>query len=70
MFAFCEPAGLPLAGRLHEGRADPNDGDDHLTVTDDAIGALPEVWRQKHRVGHDPDLVERGLLVRADTADY
>lgn len=70
MFAFVEPAGLPLAGRLREGRAGANDAGDHLTVIDDAIAALPESWRQGHRVGDDPALVERGLLVRADTAGY
>ena len=32
MFAFIEPAGLPLAGRLREGRAGANDGDDRLAV--------------------------------------
>lgn len=70
MFAFVEPAGLPLAGRLREGRAGANDGDDHLAVIDDAIGALPEAWRQGHHPGDAPELVCRRLLVRADTAGY
>ena len=70
MFAFVEPAGLPLAGRLWEGRAGANDADDHLTVIDEAIAALPEAWRQGHRAGDDPSLVCRRLQVRADTAGY
>jgi hypothetical protein len=70
MFAFVEPAGVPLAGRLREGRAGANDAEDHLTVIDDAIAALPQGWRQGHRPGDDPGLVRRRLLVRADTAGY
>jgi hypothetical protein len=70
MFAFCEPAGVPLAGRLREGRAGANDAEDHLTVIDDAIAALPATWQAGHRVGDDPALVCRRLLVRADTAGY
>ena len=70
MFAFGEPAGLPLAGRLRPGRAGSGDGDDHLTVIDDAIAALPDGWQRGHRLGDQPGLVQRQVLVRADTAGY
>ena len=70
--AFCEPSGLPLAGRLRPGRASAMDGgaQHHLLVIDDAIAALPEGWQQGHRAGDDAGLVERQLLVRVDTAGY
>ncbi len=70
MFAFCEPAGIPLAGRLRPGRAGANDGNDHLAVIDEAIAALPEAWQHGHREGDDPGQAKRSLLVRADSAGY
>jgi hypothetical protein len=67
MLCVIEPLGLP-AGVLRPGNATANNAGDQLAVVDEAIGALPEVWRAGHGPGDDASLVRRRLLVRADTA--
>lgn len=67
MACFVEPAGL-AAGMLRPGNATANHGGDQLAVIDEAIGALPAVWRAGHQPGDAPGRVRRRLKVRADTA--
>jgi hypothetical protein len=67
MLCFIEPLGI-AAGMLRPGGATANNAADQLTVVDQAIACLPEVWQAGHHDGDDPDQVQRRLLVRADTA--
>jgi hypothetical protein len=41
---------------------------DHLTVLDGAIGQLPAAIASGHQAGEDADLVQRAIIVRADSA--
>jgi hypothetical protein len=67
MLCFIEPAGLAV-GMLRPGNATANNIGDQLAVVDQAIAALPDVWRAGHQPGDAPETVERVLRVRADTA--
>lgn len=68
MFCFADATGETLAAMLRPGNANANNIADHLTVLDTAIGQLPEDVAVGHRVGDDADLVERPVVVRADSA--
>lgn len=68
MFCFADLTGETLAGKLRAGNAGANTVADHLDVLDTAIGQLPSVIAAGHRVGDDPDAVDRQMLVRADSA--
>jgi hypothetical protein len=68
MFCFADATGEMLAGLLRPGNAGANTVSDHVTVLDDAIGQLPVEIAAGHRVGDDVALVNRSLVVRADSA--
>ena len=68
MLCFCDQTGEALAGLLRPGNATANDAADHLRVLDDAVAQLPERVAQGHRSGEDTSLVQRPLVVRADSA--
>ncbi len=57
-----------LAGMLRPGNAGANTAADHVVVLADAIAQLPAVWQAGHRDGDDPGVMERRILVRADSA--
>lgn len=67
MFLFTDP-GECLSACLRPGNAAANSGADQLEAVDDGIAALPEEWAAGHRPGDDESLVERRVVVRADSA--
>ena len=68
MFCFADATGETLAGLLRAGNAGANTVADHVTVLDAAIAQLPTAIAAGHRPGDDPSLVERDVVVRADSA--
>jgi len=68
MFCFADATGETLAALLRPGNAGANTVVDHVTVLDDAVGQLPAEVAAGHRAGDDPDLVQRAVVVRADSA--
>jgi len=68
MFCFADGTGEALAAILRPGNAGANTVSDHLTVLDTAIDQLPDPVAAGHRRGDDPELVRRGVIVRADSA--
>lgn len=68
LLAMCAETDEVLAGILRAGNAGANTAIDHVQLLADALGQLPAVWRAGHEVGDDPSLVERRILIRADSA--
>jgi len=68
VFCFDDATGDALSGMLRAGNAAANDTADLLTVVDDAISQIPPDMAAGHRPGDDPDLVERAVVVRSDSA--
>lgn len=68
MFCFADATGEALSGRLRPGNATHNSIADQLEVLDDSIDQLPHDIAAGHRRGDDPGLVERAVVVRADSA--
>ncbi|MGH8987444.1 MAG: IS1380 family transposase [Acidimicrobiales bacterium] len=68
MFCFADATGETLAALLRPGNAGANTVADHITVLDAAIAQLPEEISLGHRIGDDPALVTRTVVVRADSA--
>ena len=65
---WCDETNELLAAMLRPGNAGANNTDDHLELLDQAIAGLPERFRRGHGVGDTPDMVDVGLLIRADSA--
>ena len=68
LLAMCAETDEVLAGILRAGNAGANTAIDHVQLLADALGQLPAAWRTGHEVGDDASLVERRILVRADSA--
>ena len=68
LLAMCAETDEVLAGILRPGNAGANTAIDHVALLADALGQLPPVWRTGHEVGDDPSLMQRRILVRADSA--
>ena len=68
MFCFCDQTGETIAGLLRPGNAGANTVADHVTVLDAGVAQLPAEIATGHHVGDDPLLVERPVIVRADSA--
>jgi hypothetical protein len=68
MFCFADATGEMLSGVLRPGNAGANNARDHIRVLDEAIGQLPGPIAVGHRDGDDRGLVDRRLIVRADSA--
>ena len=58
----------PLAAMLRPGNAGANNADDHITLFDAAVAALPVKYRAGHGPGDDPATVACPVVVRADSA--
>jgi hypothetical protein len=68
MLCFADATGEALAAMLRPGGAGANNIADHLAVLDAAVGQLPGEIAAGHHCGDDPDLVERDVMVRTDSA--
>ncbi len=68
MFCFADATGEALAARLRPGNAAANNAADHLAVLDDAVAQLPTETASGHRPGEPAALVDRAVVVRADSA--
>lgn len=68
LLAMCAETDEVLAGLLRPGNAGANTAADHITLLTDTLAQLPEPWQRGHRVGDDPGLVERRILIRSDSA--
>ena len=68
LMCFSDATGEMLSGVLRPGNAGANTAADHITVLDRAIRQLPSEISNGHRVGDDPELVEREIVMRADSA--
>ena len=68
LLAMCAETDEVLAGILRAGNAGANTAIDHVQLLADALGQLPAAWRTGHEVGDDASMVERRILVRADSA--
>jgi hypothetical protein len=68
LLSFADGIGDALSGMLRPGNAGSNTAEDHITVLDEAIAALPEDIQAGHHPGDDPALVRRKLVARTDSA--
>ena len=68
LYVFSDATGECLAVKLRPGDAAANTVSDHMEVLDQAIEALPAHIRIGHGRGDSPDLVERAMRVRTDSA--
>lgn len=68
LLAICAETDEVLAGMLRAGNAGANTAVDHVVVLADALAQLPAVWREGHGPSGDRWMVERQILVRADSA--
>lgn len=68
LLCFADCTGDALSGMLRPGNAGANTVADHEVVLDDAIVQLPPEIALGHRLGDDPSLVRRTVVVRADSA--
>jgi hypothetical protein len=68
MFCFADATGEALAGLLRPGNAGANTVADNLAVLDAGVAQLPTDIAAGHGRGDDPALVERAVMVRADSA--
>ncbi len=68
IFCFADATGEVLSGVLRPGNAGANTVGDHVVVLDGAVAQLPDGIAAGHHEGDDPDLVNRAVIVRADSA--
>jgi Transposase DDE domain group 1 len=68
LVVFADATGECLASMLRPGNAGANTVADHLQVTDEAIAQLPEELAAGHHDGDDASLVQREVVIRADSA--
>jgi Transposase DDE domain group 1 len=68
LLAMCAETDEVLAGMLRPGNAGANTAIDHVVLLADALAQLPAAWRVGHAAGDDPNMIERRILVRADSA--
>src|SRR5690606_14289151 len=68
LLAICAETDEVLAGMLRPGNAGANTAVDHVMLLADALAQLPAVSRTGHEVGDDATLMQRRILVRADSA--
>ncbi len=68
MFCFADATGETLSSLLRAGNTGANTVADHVIVLDDAVVQLPSEIALGHQRGDDPSLVQRAVVVRADSA--
>ncbi len=68
LFCFADQTGETLAALLRPGNAGSNTVADHITVLDAAVAQLPSDITAGHHDGDASDLVQRDVIMRADSA--
>ncbi|MBF6558422.1 MAG: IS1380 family transposase [Acidimicrobiales bacterium] len=68
LFCFADQTGETLAALLRPGNAGSNTVADHITVLDAAAAQLPSDIASGHHHGDASDLVQRDVIMRADSA--
>ena len=68
MLAMIAETSEMLCGILRPGNAGANTAIDLVKILTASIEQLPAEWAAGHDPGEDPDLVQHGLLIRADSA--
>jgi hypothetical protein len=68
MFCFADATGEVLSGLLRPGNATANAVADHTSVLDAGVAQLPCEIARGHQPGDDASLVQRPVIVRADSA--
>jgi hypothetical protein len=68
LFCFADATGETLSALLRAGNAGSNTVADHVTVLDAAVAQLPSHIAWGHNAGDDPALVNRDVVMRADSA--
>jgi hypothetical protein len=68
MFCFADATGEVLAATLRPGNAGANTVADHVVMLERSLDQLPEQIAAGHHVGEDRALVDRSVVVRADSA--
>ncbi len=68
LFCFADATGETLAALLRPGNAGSNTVADHITVLDDAVAQLPVHIALGHHEGDKSTLVQRQVIMRADSA--
>lgn len=68
LFCFADATGETLSALLRPGNAGSNTVADHITVLDEAIAQLPAPIAVGHPEGDESDLVQRDVIMRADSA--
>jgi Transposase DDE domain group 1 len=68
LFCFSDATGETLAALLRPGNAGSNTVADHVTVLDAAVAQLPRDIAVGHHDGDASDLVQRAVIMRADSA--
>jgi hypothetical protein len=68
LFCFADQTGETVAALLRPGNAGSNTVADHVTVLDAAVAQLPSDIAAGHRDGDASDLVQRDVIIRADSA--
>jgi hypothetical protein len=68
MFCFSDSTCETLSALLRPGNAGSNTVADHICVLDGAVAQLPADIACGHRVGDDPELIKRAVVMRADSA--
>ena len=65
-WAYCDNTGEPLAGMMRRGSAGSNTAEDHITIVDASIAALPPKFRRRLVVTADGAGASHGLITRLD----
>lgn len=68
LICFADATGEPISAVLRPGNATSNNAGDHLQVIDEGLRQLPETTAAGHRPGDDPTVVQRPVVMRADSA--
>ena len=66
LLSYCDNTGEPLAGMMRAGSAGSNTAEDHLTILDASLAALPPAFRRRLMVTCDGAGASHDLITRLD----
>ena len=66
LLSYCDNTGEPLAGMMRKGSAGSNTAEDHITILDASIAALPPAYRRRLMVTCDGAGASHDLITRLD----